>query len=290
MVCLAMMTLGCGIFDLSSNNSPPPGTVPQHGDNKTPPDSEKTPEVSPETKPDTKSEQKGEPQPKDESAKRNEGNRRISSFSSAKKLLLKMHDKHPRTFYCNCRFDQEKRIALRTCGYKVRKNKDRAKRIEFEHVVPASRFGHSFAAWTKGHPNCKRSDGRAYKGRRCAEKVESLYKLMQADLHNLQPAIGEVNGDRSNYRMSMIPGEARRYGTCDVEIDDKRIEPRPDIRGDIARTYLYMAKAYPGIEIMTAKERTMFLAWSRMDPVDDWERKRNALIAKVQGNLNPYIK
>ncbi len=36
---------------------------------------------------------------------------------------------------------------------------------------------------------------------------------MEADLHNLVPAVGEINGDRSNYRFGMISGERYRCGT-----------------------------------------------------------------------------
>ena len=68
---------------------------------------------------------------------------------------------------------------------------------------------------------------------------------MQADLYNLQPAIGEVNGLRSNYQIGEIDGEVREFGKCDVEIKNKKVEPAPKIRGDIARTYLYMEYAYP---------------------------------------------
>jgi len=68
---------------------------------------------------------------------------------------------------------------------------------------------------------------------------------MQADLYNLQPVIGEVNGLRSNYQIGEIDGEVREFGKCDVEIKNKKVEPAPKIRGDIARTYLYMEYAYP---------------------------------------------
>jgi deoxyribonuclease I len=49
-----------------------------------------------------------------------------------------------------------------------------------------------------------------------------------------------VKGLRSNYSMAMIEGEQRQFGACDVEIAERKIEPRPEIRGDIARIYLYM--------------------------------------------------
>jgi hypothetical protein len=31
------------------------------------------------------------------------------------------------------------------------------------------------------------------------------------------------------------------------------------------------------------------IAWNNLDPVDDWEKKRNERIAKIQGNSNPYV-
>ena len=69
---------------------------------------------------------------------------------------------------------------------------------------------------------------------------------MQADMFNLYPAIGEVNGRRSNYSMAIINGEKREFGKCDVEIKNRKVEPREEIRGEIARTYLYMDSVYPG--------------------------------------------
>jgi len=37
---------------------------------------------------------------------------------------------------------------------------------------------------------CVNNKNKQYKGRRCAGKINSGYKLMQADMHNLYPAIG----------------------------------------------------------------------------------------------------
>jgi deoxyribonuclease-1 len=107
---------------------------------------------------------------------------------------------------------------------------------------------------------------------------------MEADLYNLQPAIGEVNHLRRNYLMAMIAGEARAFGRCDLEIKDRKIEPRPEIRGDIARTYFYMNTAYPGRGIVSEKNQKLFEAWDKEDPVDDWERERVRRIEQLQGN------
>jgi deoxyribonuclease-1 len=34
---------------------------------------------------------------------------------------------------------------------------------------------------------------------------------MESDLYNLAPAVGEINGLRSNYSFGMIPGEMREF-------------------------------------------------------------------------------
>ena len=87
----------------------------------------------------------------------------------------------------------------------------------------------------------------------------------------------------------MIPGEVRHYGGCDIEIINRKIEPRPEIRGDIARSYLYMAWAYPGTGIISKKNRPLLTLWDRQDPVSPWEFKRVRHIEAIQGNRNPFV-
>jgi deoxyribonuclease I len=212
------------------------------------------------------------------------------SFSTAKKELRKIYRRNPVTFYCSCQIDNSLRTPdLSTCNYKPRKNRKRAQRIEWEHVVPAHAFGKSFNEWRRGHPDCVTQSGKTYKGRKCASKVNIEYRRMESDMHNLFPAIGEVNGDRSNYSMAIIPGEARLYGQCDVEIANRKIEPRSAVRGDIARTYLYMESSYPGRGIVSKKNRKLFEAWSKEDPVDSWECQRARFIQKVQVRPNNIV-
>lgn len=62
----------------------------------------------------------------------------------------------------------------------------RAKRIEWEHVMPAHNFAHHLPCWKEG-------------GRKACKK-DKTFKTMEADMHNLVPEIGEVNADRSNFR------------------------------------------------------------------------------------------
>jgi deoxyribonuclease-1 len=136
---------------------------------------------------------------------------------------------------------------------------------------------------------CVSKKGKKYKGRRCAEKVNQDYMRMQADMYNLYPAIGEVNGRRSNYSMAIIVGEEREFGGCDVEIKNQQIEPRESIRGEIARTYMYMDSAYPSRGIISKKNRKLFEAWNEIDPVDKWECDRAKRIERIQGNSNPVV-
>ena len=217
------------------------------------------------------------------------GNERIESFRKSKRLLGSIVEGRRQTFYCGCDYSEEKVIDWGSCGYVPRKNRTRARRMEVEHVVPAHAFGQSFSAWREGHPDCVDKKGKAFKGRRCARQVSQLFRRMEADLHNLQPSVGEVNADRSNYSMEEIPGEARVYGACDVEIAGRKVEPSERIRGDIARTYLYMDQAYPNRGIVGDERRRILSAWAAADPVDDWERQRARRIARVQGNPNPFV-
>ena len=112
---------------------------------------------------------------------------------------------------------------------------------------------------------------------------------MKADLYNLQPAIGEVNGLRGNYQIGEIDGEVREFGKCDVEIKNKKVEPAPKIRGDIARTYLYMEYAYPKYVIFNQNLKNLIKKWDETDPVDEWECSRAEKIKKIQGNINQIL-
>ena len=221
--------------------------------------------------------------------KKSNQNIQITSFSKSKKLLLKVYKDNPVTLYCGCLFKGKKPI-LSSCGYVPSKDSKRANRIEWEHVVPAHAFGKSFSEWRDGHPKCVKKNGKKFKGRKCAEKMNDEYRRMQADMFNLYPAIGEVNARRSNYSMSIIEGENREFGKCDVEISDGIIEPGEEIRGEIARTYLYMDSAYPDRGIISKKNRKLFNAWNKSDPVDEWECERAKRIENIQGNRNEIVR
>ncbi|VDZ67871.1 Extracellular deoxyribonuclease Dns (plasmid) [Klebsiella aerogenes] len=74
-------------------------------------------------------------------------------FSQAKAAGVKVNADVPGDFYCGCKIDWQGKkgvIDLESCGYKVRKNENRASRVEWEHVVPAWQFGHQRQCWQDG--------------------------------------------------------------------------------------------------------------------------------------------
>ncbi len=210
------------------------------------------------------------------------------SFSSAKKVLYnKIYVGHKQTFYCGCKFTETRKVELGSCDVSPRKNIKRANRVEAEHVIPASHFGQHRQCWKE--KICTNSKGDKYKGRRCCEKTDKVFRTAHNDLHNLFPSVGEINGDRSNFKWGMISGERRKYGSCDVEIDSsiRRAEPPENVRGNIARVYFYMSDTY-NINL-SKQQKQLFKAWDKQDPVDNWEIERNSRIEKIQGNRNTYI-
>jgi len=88
----------------------------------------------------------------------------------------------------------------------------------------------------------------------------------------------------------MISGEERRFGSCEMEISDRKAEPPENIRDDIARIYFYMDESYPGRGIISSKNRKLFEAWDKQDPVDVWECERELRISKMQGNQNYFVR
>lgn len=213
-----------------------------------------------------------------------------TSFSKSKKILLKkVYFDNQKTFYCSNPYEikqikgKEKTLIIqdeeyyspRRPFYKSGKVNTRAQRVEWEHVMPAHNFGKHLQCWKDG-------------GRKACRK-DKTFKMMEADMHNLVPAIGEVNGNRSNYRFGANKPNVGQYGNCEVQVDfkAKRAYVKDSIKGDIARTYFYMSDKYK--VRLSKQERKMLEVWNKLDPVDEWERVKNKRIERLQGNINPYI-
>lgn len=205
------------------------------------------------------------------------------SFESAKRIAREIYDtKEERiTFYCGCKYDESNEIEVdaKSCGFEPRKNAKRAERIEWEHIVPAYAFGSQRACWKEG-------------GRDQCGDEDKVFARAEADLHNLVPAIGEVNGDRSNFPLTVVEPRAdiaKQYGRCNMVVDfqNRKAMPPERARGAVARTYLYMNDRYN--LNLSAQDRRIYDDWNRRYPVTQKEKDRNQAVACKMGWGNDYV-
>ena len=208
-----------------------------------------------------------------------------STFSEAKviakqKIYLDQANSSMGELYCGCKWTwvgkSGGRIDAESCGYQTRKQQNRAERTEWEHIVPAWTFGNQRQCWQKG--------GRE----RCGDD-DPVFRAMEADLFNLYPSVGEVNGDRSNFNYGMASGVAPQYGQCKTRVDfnQRAAEPRDEVKGLVARTTFYMFDRYK--LSMSRQQQQLLMAWDKQYPVSSWEKERNRRIAAIMGHSNPFV-
>jgi len=204
------------------------------------------------------------------------------NFTRAKQVLPRVYDGREKDFYCACPY-QGKKMDLQACGVTPRKQVERAERLEWEHVVAAWTIGHQRQCWQT------KIDGKLGGRRHCA-RTDPEFVRAEGDLVNLVPAVGEINGDRSNYGFSVWTQKPEpMYGQCQTVVDFKlrAIQPRPAVRGEIARIHFYMADTYQ--LRLSRQDVRLFCAWAKQFPVSDWERLRDERITAMQGYGNPYV-
>jgi endonuclease I/membrane-bound metal-dependent hydrolase YbcI (DUF457 family) len=170
-----------------------------------------------------------------------------ASFSAAKRLLYDRVDAgHWIDFYCGCPFDAAHHPDdLDACGLATLAGTKRAQRIEIDHVFPAAQFGQARPCWRDpaAFPACAPSGARPLSGRQCCEKVDPPFATASRDLVNLVPAVGALNGRRSDFNWGLIDrGTGEQFGTCALRIDlsIRRVESPHAVRGTIARILFYM--------------------------------------------------
>ncbi len=185
---------------------------------------------------------------------------KIPNYKSARDthFYKKLYKHGGRTLYCNERFTTKSGLNV-------------------EHVYPAS--------WMKDTADCS---GRS---RQQCRDESPRFNRMEADLHNLYPALAGINGDRSNYDFAIIGADVNEpdYGACDFEIDaaERLAEPRPAARGEIARAMFYMHKEY-GLPL-SPSQFELLRGWHEADEVSAEEVRRNNEIFDIQETRNLYI-
>ncbi|HRW62942.1 MAG TPA: endonuclease [Bacteroidales bacterium] len=122
------------------------------------------------------------------------------------------------------------------------------------------------------------------------------------DAHHLRPCDISVNSARGN--KDFDNGGTQHSEATECYTDADSWEPRPSVKGDVARMMFYMATRYegdvtgePDLELVdyTGTDGPIFgklstlLQWNEEDPVDDFERNRNEVVYSYQNNRNPFI-
>jgi deoxyribonuclease I len=201
---------------------------------------------------------------------------------------------HPVEAFCGCSFKANQTVRLEGCGYQ---NPDDPgpTAIRWHAIVPFSRFGIYRGCWND-HAAQDASDLSA---RRYCARVDPEFREMEADLYNFLPVIGALGEKRADNPFGTVTGRPPEYGACDFGVmsvmgKSSLIQPPKEVRGDIARTYLYMLARYgkgKDWKIKLTPDQKMVLdKWNVEDPVDEWEKMRACRIQAIQGWENPYVK
>lgn len=211
-----------------------------------------------------------------------------SPFLEAKKQARVIWSEHRETLYCHCPYDKHGKVLYHRCDYQPPDIR-RAKRIEWEHIVPVSWFGKGRECWESSV--CTTKKGKRYKGRDCCENTDPEFVQMYTDLHNLVPVIGSINQARRAYRFSESTQVVKDnpYAVCECIINqsNKTMTPSDRDKGLIARVVLYMEYQY-GVRL-TEADKLMYLAWNQAHPPSEWEQRWNLRVMDYQKRDNPFV-
>jgi endonuclease I len=116
---------------------------------------------------------------------------------------------------------------------------------------------------------------------------------MRGDNHHLYACEVGCNSFRGNYAYFDFPDTQEVSREACGRREDIGFEPGAG-KGPVSRSTLYFLLRYPGIvgdseHELTADRLEMLLGWHQAEPVTDYERHRNFVIAELQDNRNPLI-
>jgi len=173
------------------------------------------------------------------------------------------------------------------CGIRFKVDLNDTKRptdwLSMEHAYAADwmadRFGCANRTDCRAHPN---------------PKSRARFNHAEGDLHNLWPAITNLNSARGKRLFGEIAGAETReidvHGKTfarDFQPEGNYVEPRRIVRGNFARSIFYMCAEY-GFPVDPGMMKTL-KAWNRDDPPTNAEKARAEKIFKIQGTRNHFI-
>lgn len=141
----------------------------------------------------------------------------------------------------------------------------------------------------------------------------STSEPMYTDLHHVYSVDAMANDKRSAWIYDEVKSTSwsnnlgSKLGTSANWSGETAFEPVDEYKGDVARVYFYMLTCYMdkdftqggkgyryfsysnGVCDFQSKSLALMLKWHRQDPVSDKEVTRNAKVADLQGNENPFV-
>lgn len=201
----------------------------------------------------------------------------ISSYNAAKKkaygLYVGARPYQAADIYCGLRFKVDPEHP----------DKRPAEWLSLEHAYPADWMADVFGC--ENRTDCRRDAN---------ETSRTRFNHAEGDLHNLFPALINLNSARGKRLFGEIPGTEKREVTigtktftCDFQREGNVVEPRRIAKGNLARAIFYMCDEYnfPVDPDMLA----VLKRWNKSDKPTVFERKRNDLIEQVEGTRNRFI-
>ena len=111
---------------------------------------------------------------------------------------------------------------------------------------------------------------------------------MRGDLHHLFACERKCNSFRGNTPYTDFPDYLEVVREACGKSEKSGFEPWRG-KGPAARATFYFTLRYPKLGVYSEETLAMILGWHEAEPVDEYERHRNAAIFERQGNRNPLI-
>lgn len=206
--------------------------------------------------------------------------------TQAVKLIKKIHFDYKKTWLNGCDYTYD----LQSCMDKTMVDtstcsvQEQNQTVKWIQVVPDSFYGRNRECMNE-EVCVSKYTGKNYKGKRCCRQSDAEYRKMEADLFNLIPVVSAVAEKRTDQIFQEV--KAPKYRVGKVKMDDAFIEPPDNLKGDIARVYLYMNERY-GLDL-TLDEKEAYYYWHKFDSVDQRECAIAKMIMKIQGSRNRWI-
>lgn len=194
------------------------------------------------------------------------GQQTYKSYDDSRRIFwTKLYPEGGTELYCGVGFDAGRRATVP------------GQKLSVEHAFPAD-------AIAETAPGCT--------DRTCKE---GRVQRAMADLQNLWPALQTVNSSRGRTKFGVVAASTKprfpevcpsfRRGSGPSPV----VEPRDAVKGDVARSLVYMHFVY-GLPLEQAvSDKDLLLDWMQRDPPDAEEARRNSLIDQLQGTQNPLL-